>query len=68
MIEEHPTTMLYEAGLPPSFLSKAVDAYVTIQRSVLPILSIEESLSNPGTDTNQTSQTSGFGVVWLMST
>ena len=30
-IQEHATAMLYEAGLPPSFLSEAVDAYVTVQ-------------------------------------
>src|SRR6202790_1388344 len=30
-IEEHATAMLYEAGLPPSFLGEAVDAYITVQ-------------------------------------
>ena len=30
-IEEHATAMLFEAGLPPSFLGEAVDAYVTVQ-------------------------------------
>ena len=30
-IAEHTTAMLYEAGLPPSFLGEAVDAYVTVQ-------------------------------------
>ena len=30
-IEEHATAMLYEAGLPPSFLGEAVDAYISVQ-------------------------------------
>ena len=30
-IAEHVTTMLYEAGLPPSFLGEAVNAYITVQ-------------------------------------
>ena len=29
-MEEHATAMLYEAGLPPSFLGKAIDAYVNV--------------------------------------
>ena len=59
MIQEHATAMLYKAGLPPSFLGE-----VTIQNKcpTTVILSIEKPLLNSGTDANQMSQTSGFGV------
>ena len=42
-ISKHATAMLYEAGLPPSFLGESVDAYITVQNKC-PMNSLSEKM------------------------